>query len=78
MPEATGALQQALFLSQEALGSPLGAYGQEQDHQGPIHLEPQQPDSPAAPGPYKDPCHVSPPPSLSASQPTGPDSRQPI
>lgn len=27
MPEATGALQWALFLSQEALGSPLGPMG---------------------------------------------------
>ena len=59
MPEATGALQRALFLSQEALGSPLGGYGQEQDHQGPIYLGPQQPDSPAALGHYKGPCHAT-------------------
>ena len=58
MPEATGALQRALYLSQEALGSPLGGYGQEQDHQGPIYLGPQQPDSPAALGHYKGPCHA--------------------
>lgn len=64
VPEATGALQRALFLSQEALGSPLGGYGQEQDHQGPIYLGPQQPDSPAALGHYKGPCHASPPPAF--------------
>lgn len=39
-------------------------YGQEQDHQGPIYLGPQQPDSPVAPGHYKGPCHASHPPAF--------------
>lgn len=77
VPEATGTLQWALFLSQEALGSPLGAIGSNrttryQSTWGHNSQTPHQPQGATR-------AHAMPPhPSLLASQPTGPDSRQPV
>ena len=78
MPEATGALQWALFLSQEALGSPPGGLWAGTGPPGTNLPEATTARLPIGPGALQGPMPCLPSPSLSASQPTGLDSRQPV